>query len=144
MPRSELLSWLPGVSMIPGMLGRNEARESFIFLAGNECVVRAPSTEPTFLNSFLTCQLVVRVLEPPRRHEVRGAGRLVDGRRVGPHEVERRLLLQRDRHLEALRLAAPAAAAAVLVHATPALRGTARGCVVIVHHLQRHKNIVSS
>ena len=33
MPRSELLSWLPGVSMIPGMLGRNEASESFIFLA---------------------------------------------------------------------------------------------------------------
>ena len=138
MPRSELLSWLPGVSMIPGMLGRNEASESFIFLAiQNEYDLTAQKGTNFYNAPLLTCKLVIRVLESPRRHEVGGAGRLVDGRRVGPHEVERRLLLQRDRHLEALR---PSAAnAAVLVHAAaPALRGTARGCVVIVHHLERH------
>jgi len=33
MPLKELLSWLPGVSTIPGILGRKEDRESFIFLA---------------------------------------------------------------------------------------------------------------
>ena len=136
MPRSELLSWLPGVSMIPGMLGRNEASESFIFLAvQNEYDMTTQEGKKIYNAPLLTCKLVVRVLESPRRHEVGGAGRLVDGRRVGPHEVERRLLLQRYRHLEALRPSTDTAA--VLVHAAAsALRGTARGCVMIVHHLE--------
>ena len=40
MPLSELLSWLPGVSIMPGMLGRNEASESFIFLAEIESAIQ--------------------------------------------------------------------------------------------------------
>ncbi len=41
-PLSELLSWSPGVSMIPGRCGRNEDRESFIFFAAkvHSCIMK--------------------------------------------------------------------------------------------------------
>ena len=76
------------------------------------------------------------MLKPPRGHKVSGSGRLIDGRGVWPHQVERRFLLQRDRHLEACLRALTATAAL--------MRGTARGRVVIVHHLQRRRESGSS